>query len=198
MKGNLDEALLWYKRSWKSQDIWTQFHHICFWEILWVNSMKLDWREGILFSSYLVENSRWSRTLYSYQKASLMCMLDPKGLTSSERRTLDQLFHDVPKYKQRIAGKSLPMEKFACRRAEKFFSADGFLLVPAIGESFELLSAIEFLTFLFLRRADVPLELVQNHRKEHSTRQRRVQSYRQKHECIGSGEPKRPNPKVRG
>jgi Protein of unknown function (DUF3808) len=137
MKGNLDEALIWYKRSWKSQDIWTQFHHICFWEILWVNSMKLDWREGILFSSYLVENSRWSRTLYSYQKASLMCMLDPKTLTSSEKRTLDQLFQDVPKYKQRIAGKSLPMEKFACRRAERFFASDGFLLVPAIGECFE-------------------------------------------------------------
>jgi Protein of unknown function (DUF3808) len=84
-----------------------------------------------------VENSRWSRTLYSYQKASLMCMLDPKTLTSSEKRTLDQLFQDVPKYKQRIAGKSLPMEKFACRRAERFFASDGFLLVPAIGESFE-------------------------------------------------------------
>lgn len=37
MKGNVDDALTWYKKSWKSQDIWPQFHHICFWEILWVN-----------------------------------------------------------------------------------------------------------------------------------------------------------------
>lgn len=37
MKGNLDEALVWYKKSWKSQDLWPQFHHLCYWEILWVN-----------------------------------------------------------------------------------------------------------------------------------------------------------------
>lgn len=61
MKGNLDGALAWYKKSWKSQNVWSQFHHLCFWEILWVNSLKLDWREAILFASYLVENSKWSR-----------------------------------------------------------------------------------------------------------------------------------------
>lgn len=131
MKGNLDEALVWYKKSWKSQNLWVQFHHLCFWELLWVNSLKLDWRESILYASYLVENSKWSRTMYSYQKASLMCMLEPRDLTSSEKRTIDQLMREVPIYKQRIAGKSLPMEKFACRRAERYFST-GKLLIPAI------------------------------------------------------------------
>jgi Protein of unknown function (DUF3808) len=148
MKGNLDEALQWYKRSWKSQNVWTQFHHICFWEMLWVNSMKLDWREAITFSSFLVENSKWSRTMYTYQKASLMCMLNPKDLESSERRTITNLMQEVPVYKQRIAGekilkfdefvrkfkflgKSLPMEKFACRRAERFLLS-GTLILPAI------------------------------------------------------------------
>lgn len=37
MKGNLDDAIYWYKRSWKSQEVWPQFHHMCFWELLWVN-----------------------------------------------------------------------------------------------------------------------------------------------------------------
>lgn len=97
-----------------------------------MNSLKLDWREAILFSSYLVENSKWSRTMYSYQKASLMCMLDSRDLTSSEKRTIDALMHDVPRYKQRIAGKSLPMEKFACKRAERYFATGGKLVMPAI------------------------------------------------------------------
>lgn len=69
--------------------------------------------------------------MYSYQKASLMCMLDPRDLTSSEKRTIDQLMHEVPQYKQRIAGKSLPMEKFACKRAERYFLT-GKLVIPAI------------------------------------------------------------------
>lgn len=131
MKGNLDEALMWYKKSWKSQKIWVQFHHLCFWEMLWVNCMKTDWRESILYASYLVENSIWSRTIYSYQKASLMCMLDPKDLTASEKRTIDQLLREVPIHKQRIAGKSLPMEKFAIKRANRYF-ATGILVIPAI------------------------------------------------------------------
>lgn len=131
MKGNLNEALAWYKKSWKSQNVWTQFHHICFWEMLWVNSMKLDWREAILYSTYLVEHSKWSRTMYTYQKASLMCQLDPRDLTTSEKRTITNLMQEVPVYKQRIAGKSLPMEKFACKRAERFL-VTGTLVLPAI------------------------------------------------------------------
>lgn len=88
----------------------------------------------------LIENSSSSltyitfhlcRTMYSYQKASLMCMLNPNELTSSEKRTIDKLMQDVPVYKQRIAGKSLPMEKFAVRRAERYFQT-GKLVLPAI------------------------------------------------------------------
>lgn len=69
--------------------------------------------------------------MYSYQKASLMCMLDPRELSSSEKRTIDKLMQDVPVYKQRIAGKSLPMEKFAVRRSDRFFQT-GKLVLPAI------------------------------------------------------------------
>lgn len=36
MRGNLDLAKEWYVKSWKSQDTWPQFHHVCFWELLWV------------------------------------------------------------------------------------------------------------------------------------------------------------------
>lgn len=132
MKGNLDEALMWYKKSWKSQNVWPQFHHLCFWELLWVNCLRLDWRESLLFATYLVEHSKWSRTIYTYQKASIMCMMKRSDLTSTELRTLDGLMKEVPKYKQRIAGKSLPMEKFACKKTERFFAQQSFLYVPAI------------------------------------------------------------------
>lgn len=63
-------------------------------------------------------------------------MLNPKELTSSEKRTIDQLMRDVSVYKQRIAGKSLPMEKFACRRAERYFLT-GNLIIPAVGKCLE-------------------------------------------------------------
>lgn len=61
-----------------------------------------------------------------------MCMLKTEELHSSEIRTIATLMKEVPKYKQRIAGKSLPMEKFACKKTERFFAQQSFLYVPAL------------------------------------------------------------------
>ncbi|XP_054091403.1 tetratricopeptide repeat protein 39B-like [Zeugodacus cucurbitae] len=130
MKGNLDEAQYWYKKSWKSQNVWTQFHHLSFWELLWVNCLKLDWREAKLYASYLVEHSKWSRTIYSYQQAAVMLMND--DLDDNELETVESLMHDTPKYKQRIAGKSLPMEKFICKKVARYFAQNHYLCLPAV------------------------------------------------------------------
>ncbi|KAJ8986231.1 hypothetical protein NQ317_009937 [Molorchus minor] len=110
MKGNLDSSIEWYTKSWKSQSLWPQFHHICF---LGTNLDPLtEWKEAAAYSTHLIEQSKWSRSLYSYQKAVIMCMMKNE-LSSSDIQLIDKLMRDVPKYKQRIAGKSLPMEKFA-------------------------------------------------------------------------------------
>lgn len=130
MKGNLDEAQHWYKKSWKSQNVWPQFHHLSFWELLWVNCLKLEWRESSLYATYLLEKSKWSRTIYSYQKAAVLLMID--DLSATERTTVDKLMREAPQYKQRIAGKSLPMEKFICKKAERYFAQDRTLIMPAI------------------------------------------------------------------
>jgi hypothetical protein len=42
MKGNIDESIKWYIKSWKSQDMWPQFHHLCFWELMWTNRYEND------------------------------------------------------------------------------------------------------------------------------------------------------------
>nr|CAD7393263.1 unnamed protein product [Timema cristinae] len=75
MKGNIEDSINWYVRSWKSQDMWPQFHHLCFWELMWTNSVKCEWREASTYASRLLEESRWSRTIYSYQRAAFLSML---------------------------------------------------------------------------------------------------------------------------
>jgi hypothetical protein len=37
VKGNIPGAIEWYTKSWESQDVWPQFHHLCFWELMWAN-----------------------------------------------------------------------------------------------------------------------------------------------------------------
>lgn len=54
-------------------------------------SAKLDWKEAEMFASLLCEHSKWSRTIYTYQRAAVMLMRDKKDLTPSELQTIENL-----------------------------------------------------------------------------------------------------------
>ena len=53
-------------------------------------------------------------------------------MTNSEREDQRQLMESVPGLKQRIAGKSLPMEKFAIRKSERWIKQGGRLTLPGL------------------------------------------------------------------
>ncbi|XP_023025659.2 tetratricopeptide repeat protein 39B [Leptinotarsa decemlineata] len=131
VSGNLDAGQEWYSKSWNSQNIWPQFHQVCYWELFWVHCMKTEWRQAIVYCDKLIENSKWSRSLYSYLKAAVLLMIDD-DLTLSEVEEVNRLMGDVTKHKQRIAGKSLPMEKLAVKRAERYLTQKGGLVIPII------------------------------------------------------------------
>ncbi|KAF4527043.1 hypothetical protein B566_EDAN001591 [Ephemera danica] len=90
MKGNITEAIYWYTKSWKSQDVWPQFHHLCFWELMFTNSIHQDWRQAAAFAGMLVDESRWSKTIYSYQKGAMLSMLGD-ALSEDDRKEIDGL-----------------------------------------------------------------------------------------------------------
>ncbi|XP_031335383.1 tetratricopeptide repeat protein 39B-like isoform X2 [Photinus pyralis] len=131
MKANIDECIGWYTRAWKSQEKWPQFHHMCFWELTWVHCMRTQWKEALVYATHLLEGSRWSRTIYSYQKAVLLYMMRGE-LSVSDRMVTDNLMKELPNYKQRIAGKSLPMEKFVIKKSERYFSQNQTLVLPVL------------------------------------------------------------------
>ena len=61
----------------------------------------------------------------------MLCMVQDE-LTEAQREEQITLMKNVPSWKQRIAGKSLPMEKFAVRKADRFITQGHFLVLPAI------------------------------------------------------------------
>ncbi|XP_034247393.1 tetratricopeptide repeat protein 39B-like [Thrips palmi] len=130
MKGNLEEADKWYIQSWHSQNKWPHFHHLCFWELMFVHALRLDWRLANEYADSLVAKSRWSRTIYQYQQAAIMLMID--DLTPEENLKVEELMRTAPEYKQRLAGKSLPMEKFVIKKAERYFAQRKFLILPGV------------------------------------------------------------------
>ncbi|XP_043281820.1 tetratricopeptide repeat protein 39B-like isoform X2 [Venturia canescens] len=128
-RGNVEESVRWYMQSWKSQTLWPQFHHLCFWELMWANCVQQRWDDALFFASSLAKDSNWSRTIYLYQKAAIMMMKD-SDVGGKQCEMISTLMMQAPTHKQRIAGKSLPMEKFVIKKTERYFAQKKSLVLP--------------------------------------------------------------------
>ncbi|XP_012235381.1 tetratricopeptide repeat protein 39B-like [Linepithema humile] len=128
-RGNFEKCIDWYIKSWKSQNVWPQFHHLCYWELMWAHCSMQQWNKAITYATMLANESNWSRTIYLYQKAAILIMQKPAS-SSEEKQLIDNLMMQAPTYKQRIAGKSLPMEKYVIKKTERYFAQKKNLVVP--------------------------------------------------------------------
>ena len=130
VSGECSQAVHWYSRANSAQTEWLQFQHVGCWEMMWAASYQWNWRNALVQSTRLLEESRWSPCLYSYLKAAHYCMLP--DLTPEEAEEQRELMAAVPGLKQKIGGKSLPMEKFAIRKAERWTKQGGRLVLPGV------------------------------------------------------------------
>jgi hypothetical protein len=104
---------------------WPQFQHVGCWELFWSACYRCMWSEALVHADRLLRESRWSPCLYAYLKAALYSQLSSSStaqLSADQLAEQQDLMGQVPKLKQRIAGKSIPMEKYSIKKAEKFKS----------------------------------------------------------------------------
>ncbi|XP_063057746.1 tetratricopeptide repeat protein 39A isoform X2 [Engraulis encrasicolus] len=119
IKGNLDAAIKRFEECCEAQQHWKQFHHMCYWELMWCFTYKRHWKMAYFYADLLSKENAWSKATYAYMKAAYLSMLTPDDrLTFGESEI--SLFRQVPGLKQKIAGKSLPTEKFAIRKARRY------------------------------------------------------------------------------
>lgn len=93
---------------------------------------KGAWDDAIRTADILLDGCRWSKACYQYIRA---CCLYQKMIEENRPELLDEVVANmraVPALKQRIAGKSIPIEKFVCKKSEKFIEQGNRLLLPAI------------------------------------------------------------------
>ncbi|XP_048377720.1 tetratricopeptide repeat protein 39A isoform X2 [Stegostoma tigrinum] len=132
IKGNLDEAIRRFEEGCAAQQAWKQFHHMCYWELMWCFTYKQLWKVAYFYADLLSKENRWSKAMYVYMKAAYLSMLpahEAKPFGDDEV----ELFRQVPLLKQKIAGKSPPTEKFAIRKARRYKSNHAVRLpVPAL------------------------------------------------------------------
>ncbi|KAG7491573.1 hypothetical protein MATL_G00005220 [Megalops atlanticus] len=119
IKGNIDEAVSLFEDGCKAQQEWKQFHHMCYWELMWCFTFKRAWKMAYFYADLLSQESRWSKAMYVYMKAAYLSML-PQDEARPFGEDEVELFRQVRSLKQKIAGKSPPTEKFAVRKARRY------------------------------------------------------------------------------
>jgi tetratricopeptide (TPR) repeat protein len=146
MKGNVDEAAMWFQKVLDIPMDWKQISHLCWWERMWCCWLKADWLEASSYADKLYRKSKWSKSTFLYQRVSSLLMLqqssgeihllsmDPThslapGITCGD---VLEMMRQIPLHKQRIAGKFIPIEKFAVAKSEHCLNENAILPLPAL------------------------------------------------------------------
>ncbi|GHJ86750.1 hypothetical protein NliqN6_3152 [Naganishia liquefaciens] len=114
-----------------------QLQHICLWDMGVNNLVMCNFRKARSCFEILASESSWSKAVYMYCEAACTAEMQSSGEESADRQAaLTTMMSEVPKNLKKIAGKSLPIEKFVSRKARKFASQNQRLILPAIELSY--------------------------------------------------------------
>uniref|UniRef100_A0A671UIP4 Tetratricopeptide repeat protein 39B n=1 Tax=Sparus aurata TaxID=8175 RepID=A0A671UIP4_SPAAU len=132
LRGNFEKARAMYEECISSQQEWKQIHHLCYWELMWTHSYQQEWQQAYHYADLLCKESRWSKAIYVYQKAAILSMMSEEEVKRTGEDVME-LFRSVEGLKQRLAGKSIPTEKFAVRKSRRYKAANPIpLVIPAL------------------------------------------------------------------
>lgn len=121
-------AIECYQKAMNVQSQYRNLHHLSFWEMAISNLGIWEIEESLKCWRNLHKESTWSKAVYAYGVAALLIQL---GGEENKAEGL-KLMTEVPKLRQRIAGKSIPLEKYVARKARKCEAQGGRLLLPAL------------------------------------------------------------------
>ncbi|MCO5565320.1 hypothetical protein L7F22_018993 [Adiantum nelumboides] len=129
-----EKAITQFKAARDVQKEYVQLQHICVWDMSLCHMSLTQFEQAYKCFTTLLKDSNWSKCVYSYgQAANLYASAsDPKD---ERRQEAGKIFSIVPEKMQRIAGKSIPMEKFCARKAKKF-NKQQRLLLPGLEFSY--------------------------------------------------------------
>ncbi|KAJ6562224.1 hypothetical protein B0H19DRAFT_1143862 [Mycena capillaripes] len=148
------QAIEYYTKAMAAQKQYRNLHHISFWEMAIARLALADVDGSLECWRDLEKEATWSKSIYSYGMA--VCLLESTEGDDADRKArveeARKLMERVPSLRQKIAGKSIPLEKFVARKARKFLAQDGRLALPALE-----------ISYVFLAIAHAPRRVVEKH-----------------------------------
>ncbi|KAI0351117.1 hypothetical protein OH77DRAFT_1430135 [Trametes cingulata] len=159
-------AIEYYRKALQAQNQYRNLHQISFWEMAVANLALWDLSESLECWRRLAAEATWSKATYTYGVAVTLLQLgDEKHLAE-----VSELMDKVPGLRQRIAGKSIPLEKLIARKARKFRQQGGRLALPALEFSYLFLGIAHappaVIREKMLPLVDVQLQEIEKHASE--------------------------------
>lgn len=133
LKGKFENAQLTLQECLFLQNEWKQLNHICYWELMWCHIFVQDWKEAYRYADLLLQDSKWSKAMYSYSKAMLLALL-PSEFANSVSEDMNSLFLSVDSLRIRLLGASVPVEKFVAEKGHRYGSTKGWFIAQPILE----------------------------------------------------------------
>ncbi|THH26374.1 hypothetical protein EUX98_g7819 [Antrodiella citrinella] len=122
------EAIECYKQALAAQSQYRNLNHISYWEMAIAHISLWDIEASLASWTHLEAEATWSKATYTYGMAVCLSQLGGEKRTAEAAR----LMALVAGRRQRIAGKSIPLEKYVARKARKFLDQGNRLALPAL------------------------------------------------------------------
>ncbi|SPO24760.1 uncharacterized protein UTRI_01732_B [Ustilago trichophora] len=127
-----EKAIAQFETARDIQKEYVQLKHICMWDLSLCNMSLTKWKEAHDQFTILAEENNWSKAVYNYGRASNLyehaVQSNDRETAASAMKEAAEIFGRVPGLTQKIAGKSIPMEKFVARKSKKFTTYNRLLL----------------------------------------------------------------------
>ncbi|ORX51938.1 hypothetical protein DM01DRAFT_1307105 [Hesseltinella vesiculosa] len=152
----LEEAKDHYQRAKDAQSFLPQLGHVCYWELGTLALVEQDWRKAHDNFRVLLKENRWSRCVFAYMQGLTLYLMALDNCPPGEKRsrlmdTSAQLMDKVTSLKQKIAGRSIFIEKFVARKARKFGLQGKRLLFPDL-EILYAIGALELMPVALIQK----------------------------------------------
>ncbi|KAF9808167.1 hypothetical protein IEO21_07953 [Rhodonia placenta] len=164
-RGRPAEAIKYYTKAVEAQNQYRNMYHISHWEIAVANLALWDVSASLTYWRMLSDDATWSKATYTYGVAA--CLLQLGG--DEERAEAAKLMNKVPGMRQRIAGKSIPLEKFIARKARKFQDQGGRLALPALELAYIFLAIARSPRNIIMTKMLPPIEELLTKLKQHKS-----------------------------
>ncbi|KAI8919833.1 hypothetical protein DFJ77DRAFT_450115 [Powellomyces hirtus] len=125
-EGDPASAIREYDRVIAIQNEWRQLVHVCIWDSGTCQAALGNWTAARDNYDIMFKESKWSKAIYRYLQAVYHYAADPVA----HQDEVSAMLKEVPKLTRKVAGKSIPLEKFVARKCRKWELQKNRLLLP--------------------------------------------------------------------